>query len=117
MAIAKKCDICGELYEVYNLGAGERVNPNGIMLISEDGVGGYIKNKKIDCCPECMESIKLHIDSLKNSKKPIDSNRKNCLYCYNKYALPLGSLCTACEKKGSVTYKSYKDGKKVRKEN
>ena len=48
MAIAKKCDICGKLYERYN----ERENqnkPNGFRLMSIDENKKYYAYKVTDC--------------------------------------------------------------------
>lgn len=68
MAIAKKCDVCGVLYEPYN----KRKNPdktNGIMFLNIDDDQDYFMNYTMDCCPECMKSIKEHIEFLKNRKE------------------------------------------------
>lgn len=66
MAIAKKCDICGKLYERYN----EKQNaekPNGFHLLSIDERGKYYSYKTTDCCPDCMESILQYIERLKGA--------------------------------------------------
>lgn len=65
MAIAKKCDICGKLYEVYNTKNDEE-NTNGFMFLNLDCERDYYTHEPIDCCPECMESIRNCIDRLKN---------------------------------------------------
>lgn len=65
MAFAKKCDICGKLYEEYNTTKNDR-NTNGFMFINIDYKREYWVNKAIDCCPDCMQSIRNHIDLLKN---------------------------------------------------
>ena len=67
MAIAKKCDICGKLYELYNVRCdSEKVN--GLMFLNLDSKNQYFTHNTIDCCPECMKSIQDHIDSLKGEK-------------------------------------------------
>lgn len=64
MAIAKKCDICGKLYELYNT-RNDGDHTNGLMLLNIDYDNKYWSHGKIDCCPECMESIRKHIQSLR----------------------------------------------------
>lgn len=71
MSIAKKCDICGKLYEVYNEEKNEE-NTNGLMFLNLDCKRDYYSHEPIDCCPECMESIREHVNWLKDEKKPID---------------------------------------------
>ena len=70
MSRARKCDICGKLYENYlanthgvlNL---ERENVNAIMFIGKDMNNNYNSNTTIDCCKDCMQSIVNHIRELK----------------------------------------------------
>lgn len=72
MAAAKKCDICGKLYEEYSTRFDERdVNGFEMVYIDEDGEFGGGVPTALDCCPECMESIKNHIECLreKSSKE------------------------------------------------
>lgn len=64
MAIAKKCDICDKLYESYNMHNSEQ-KCNGFMYLNIDRYSKYFTHKAKDCCPECMESIKNYIESLK----------------------------------------------------
>lgn len=66
MAIAKKCDICGKLYEIYNV-VKDVDNVNGLMYLNIDAKGNYYSHGRIDCCPKCMKSIKNHIDMLRNA--------------------------------------------------
>ena len=56
MAEAKKCDICGRLYERYN-GKIPAKYPNYISFNSEDYNGSLRNIKTYDCCPECMYQI------------------------------------------------------------
>lgn len=72
MSTAKKCDICGTLYESYNI-KHDKKNTNGIMFLNIDDQQKYFPNDMIDCCQKCMEAIRLNIDILKNGgevKKP-----------------------------------------------
>lgn len=64
MSIAKVCDICGVLYNEYNT-KNEVKKPNGITLLNIDSSMEYWSHKPTDCCPNCMESILTHIESLK----------------------------------------------------
>ena len=68
MAIAKKCGICGKLYEEYNFKQ-SKDNFNGFMLLNIDYKGSYFHGPACDCCPECMNSIMKHIESLKKIKE------------------------------------------------
>lgn len=58
MALAKKCDRCGKLYEHYPIGNQSGIF-NGIKLvrIGENGSFDHAKNHD-DLCPECIEAIK-----------------------------------------------------------
>lgn len=64
MAKAKKCDICGKFYEMYNVRKDSR-KPNGFHMLNIDEDGRYFSGPVVDCCPECMTSIQNHIESLK----------------------------------------------------
>ena len=64
MAIAKKCDICGKLYEVYNNKAGD--DPNGLKFLNITANREFYNSSElIDCCPDCMKSILQLIQRLK----------------------------------------------------
>ena len=65
MAIAKKCDICGKMYDSYNMRA-DKKNTNGIMFLNIDNCQKYYTGDVMDCCPNCMAAIRLNIDILKN---------------------------------------------------
>lgn len=72
MAAAKKCDICGKLYEEYNYKQNKN-EPNGFMFLNIDNQRKYYSGDVTDCCPHCMAAIKTNIDILKNRgevKKP-----------------------------------------------
>lgn len=57
MSIAKKCDVCGKLYEPYNT-SNTKDNPNGIMFLNIDNAQKYFSHKAMDCCPDCISKIK-----------------------------------------------------------
>ena len=67
MSLAKKCDICGKLYEPYTTECDFR-GVNGIVLvfIDEEGEYGTPPDTATDCCPECMKAIMYFIDGLRN---------------------------------------------------
>lgn len=65
--LAKKCDICGALYEPYN----ERIdpcNPSGFMLVNVCADGSYYESDIADCCPKCMAAI---MDAINRLRPPI----------------------------------------------
>lgn len=67
MAAAKKCDICGKLYESYTteIHFGRiNIDGNGIRFARDNNLG----TNTIDCCPDCMESIMLHLKNLRGEK-------------------------------------------------
>lgn len=67
MAVAKKCDICGRLYESYNEPNNED-KINGLMFLNIDKNQRYFSHKAMDCCPECMKKIKEFIEELKSDR-------------------------------------------------
>lgn len=68
MSIAKKCDVCGKLYEPYNTSYTEG-NPNGIMFLNIDNTQKYFSHKAIDCCPNCMSRLQAYIEYIKENKE------------------------------------------------
>lgn len=74
MAKAKKCDICGKLYEPYST-VNDPKKPNGLMFVNLQNNDTYWKNPISDCCPECMTAIKLNIDILKNGGETEERQR------------------------------------------
>ena len=64
MAVSMQCDICKKFYEPYNLRKSAE-NTNGLKFINMDPQRQYFSHGAIDCCPECMKSIKDHIESLR----------------------------------------------------
>lgn len=63
MALAKKCDICGKLYETYNFRKNQN-KPSGIMLVNVCVDDTFYSGDVTDCCPECMAAIMNTVDSL-----------------------------------------------------
>lgn len=63
MALAKKCDICGTFYDLYNH-KNNKDKLNGFMFLNIDESGRYFSHNPVDCCPTCMESIQRYINSL-----------------------------------------------------
>lgn len=65
MAMTKKCDICGILYEQYNYKESTDEKPNTIKLVqvfwNDDR---YYSGDIIECCPKCMEAIIVKIKEL-----------------------------------------------------
>ena len=74
MSIAKSCDICGKLYSIYNTkNNNDKVNDITLLNIDKD-MEYYYSYRPLDCCPECMDSIKNHIETLKEGGKYVSSN-------------------------------------------
>lgn len=67
MSLAKKCDLCGKLYEPYNEKR-DKMHPNGYALMSIDTNMKYFQYKQTDCCPDCMEAILQTITNLGGNK-------------------------------------------------
>lgn len=58
MAIARKCDRCGKLYEHYP--KGKKAQSNAIRKIQRDTLGGTTNAYSewvMDLCPECMDKF------------------------------------------------------------
>lgn len=64
MAAAKKCDICGKLYEEYNVSS-SKTKFNGFMFLNIDSKGKYYEHPVIDCCPECMKKLQDCLEEMK----------------------------------------------------
>lgn len=62
--IAKKCDVCGAFYELYNT-SNSKEKTNGFMWLNIDASRKYFSHDVIDCCPACIDSIKTYVNSLK----------------------------------------------------
>lgn len=78
MSLAKKCDICGRLYETYGSKQNEK-NPSGIMLLNIDHQRDYYINSVIDCCPICMTSIMTLMENLKKGDEKTWEEQKNLI--------------------------------------
>ena len=56
MAISKKCDRCGALYEIYNAKrSSEKIN--GVKLLNMDHRQAYFEHGPYDLCPECSDEF------------------------------------------------------------
>lgn len=67
MALAKKCDCCGKLYEAYNYECTDQPNGLQFLNIRLNGENVY-EHAFIDCCPYCMTSIQQHVKNLGEQK-------------------------------------------------
>ncbi len=57
--LAKKCDICGKLYESYGKATNDPKDANGFMFVSVKSNGtDYFCSKTKDLCPECMDALR-----------------------------------------------------------
>ena len=65
MSMAKKCDICGKLYENYNFRCNKE-KVNGFRFLNIIGESHYYEHEIVDCCPECIDAIKKAIEVRKN---------------------------------------------------
>ena len=66
MAIAKKCDICGQFYSYYETTS--RIKPrmiNAIALATINRMGLYEVKECLDCCVECLTAIEHVIEERK----------------------------------------------------
>ena len=55
MAIARKCDRCGKLYEYYP--KGNKIEHNGVQRIYREKSGCLRYEESLDFCPECMSAF------------------------------------------------------------
>lgn len=62
---ARKCDVCGMLYENYNK-SNNKDKPNSLALLNTDEKNRYYSHDRIDLCPSCMEKI---MQILRGNKK------------------------------------------------
>lgn len=63
MAIAKKCDRCGKLYEYYS-GNTEFKNSeraNGVIFVDNDCNRQYWSRRSYDLCIDCMRKLEAFI--------------------------------------------------------
>lgn len=69
MALAKKCDRCGKLYEHYPIGNHTGVF-NGIKRVRKEDVGRVCyEEMSIDLCPECMDKPNKFLKGENNENK------------------------------------------------
>lgn len=57
MALARKCDRCGNLYEVLYININHK-RLNSIIIADRDMIGSYSNHGIFDLCPECLKSFK-----------------------------------------------------------
>ena len=57
MGIAKKCDICGKLYEIYDTD-NNKEKFNALIPINADVNSKYWSHDRIDLCRECRDAVK-----------------------------------------------------------
>ena len=74
MAVAKKCDLCGALYEYEPDKKKPAESINGIALVHNYTNSNYYIYDRLDCCPDCMHSIQVTIELL---KKKGEENEKS----------------------------------------
>lgn len=68
MSIAKKCDICGNFYEPYNI-KNRAEKPNGFRFLNIDNAQKYFSHDITDCCPDCMSKLQAYIKYIKENSK------------------------------------------------
>ena len=56
MALAKKCDRCGNFYEAYNT-TNDSENISGIMTLNLDDQRRYYSHEPLDLCPKCKDAF------------------------------------------------------------
>lgn len=97
MSLAKKCDICGKLYEDYVIKV-EGKEVNSFVLVCTDEVDRWSNIESAnDCCPKCMRSILRHIKSIQPTVNSNNSEaEKTCATCRNFQPTDF-SHCTKCE--------------------
>lgn len=110
MSNAKKCDICGNLYEIY--GVDKKNNKyvyNAVEIICLDSNNQYICEKETcDCCPQCMKSIINHINDLR-----VERNKDNtyedakCDTCKYEDKQSRWLPCCKCIVEGRITNSMY----------
>lgn len=62
MATVRKCDICGEIHDLYPTG-NDALADIGVIKRNDKFSSVYGKNE-IDCCPECTAKLLSFIDIL-----------------------------------------------------
>lgn len=66
MSLAKKCDICGKLYEMYGFCTNEPdYNTFTLDKRNNDNMIVFGSSKTYDCCPKCMSNILRTIGEVK----------------------------------------------------
>lgn len=70
MALCKKCDRCGKMYDHYNIHIGA-LAVNAIKIVSLSNAGAYIMSPSmdLDLCPECMSELIKFLTDKQGEKK------------------------------------------------
>lgn len=66
MALARKCDRCGKLYEYYE--SDDETNAVALFGVYEDG-GIFNEEEPRDLCPECLRAFDAFMNLLKQEVK------------------------------------------------
>lgn len=69
MALAKKCDICGDYYDPYEVEMdGKKLNGFTWTWADVLEANEFLcpMDEAIDCCPECMRKIQHFVKTLRN---------------------------------------------------
>ena len=80
MAIARKCDRCGKLYDIYDT-KDDRLKPNAIIFTSKDTDDRHWSRPVIDLCPECRDDA---IEWFELFGKSINGKKKRHQYSESK---------------------------------
>ena len=69
MALCKKCDRCGKMYDHYNIYIGA-LAANAIKIVSLSNAGAYMSSAMdLDLCPECMSELIKFLTDKQGEKK------------------------------------------------
>lgn len=85
MSVAKKCDICGALYEPYSIEGYQTYHDpsrnfldyNGIAPVTMDNRGGFVPGNPMDCCPTCLKAINDFVSQLGRGLIFVETDDKN----------------------------------------
>lgn len=87
MSVARKCDVCGKLYEPYKIDyKNNEINGFSLLYRSTTHDDCLTKGKNFDCCEECLKKI----INMVNNNKPEKSFEEVMLSRYHK----LMDFCT-----------------------
>lgn len=69
MALARKCNICNDYYDNYNVKPNSN-KVNGFAYVNIDEYGYIYRQKANDCCPTCMKAIQTFVTRLEDRDIP-----------------------------------------------